>query len=155
MTDLDIRDATGEVFVATDEGVRVVLLSLGAPAEVLPWSAYGWSIAVQPQYSAVGTGVPPAAVEPPLATLRCYPNPIASQARIEYTLPAPADVVVGVYDLSGRLVAALEKGARAAGAHQVLWAGTSDEGGDVAAGVYFVRVETGGETLVGKAVLLK
>ncbi len=112
-------------------------------------------VAVQPQMTSVGTGVPE--VEPTVASvaLSCHPNPFGRRTSVSYFLPEPAVVELSVYDVSGRLVAALESGHRAAGEHTVRWDGTSARGRPAATGIYLVRLTAGTETRSIKTALLR
>jgi hypothetical protein len=65
-----------------------------------------------------------------------YPNPFRDETVISYHLNQGADVRVAVYDLSGRLVAELERGSRSPGKHKVVW-----DGSRLGSGVYLVRLE--------------
>lgn len=71
------------------------------------------------------------------------PNPFAGGTRLHYTLPRPGDVVVEIFDVSGRAVRRLEpEGEQAAGSHELAWDGRDGGGGALAAGVYFARLST-------------
>lgn len=48
-----------------------------------------------------------------------YPNPVSSQATIEYTLAGSSSVEVNVTDITGRLIQVLEKGEKASGVHML------------------------------------
>lgn len=61
---------------------------------------------------------------------------------LEYALSAADEVEIGLYDVSGRRIAALPAGWQDAGRHSVSWDALSG-GTHVAAGVYFVRVHAG------------
>ena len=61
----------------------------------------------------------------------------------------------GVYDLSGRVVRALQRGKLAAGSHRFDWNGRDEQGRKVPAGVYFVRLEATGRHLDSKLVKLQ
>jgi len=58
---------------------------------------------------------------PPSAHLQCYPNPIAGEATLSFTLPSRADVSVKIYDALGRLVSTLAAGDLSAGTHSMRW----------------------------------
>ncbi len=79
-----------------------------------------------------------------------YPNPFNSTTAINFTLPTHSRVEASVYDLLGREVATIHKSVMSAGNHKISWNAT-----DLSAGVYFVVLESGRETLVDKVVLLK
>ncbi|UCG29667.1 MAG: hypothetical protein JSV53_12075, partial [candidate division WOR-3 bacterium] len=59
------------------------------------------------------------------------------------------------YDAAGRLISALAEGMTEPGYYTVHWNGLDDQGRQVPAGVYFVRLETPDSRQVKKAVLLK
>ena len=69
-----------------------------------------------------------------------WPNPAAGRTTFAFTLPAPAEVSLRVYDLRGRLVRTVLAGERAAGAHAVSWDARDGRGRDVAAGSYVGRL---------------
>ena len=78
------------------------------------------------------------------------PNPFRRDLSIGYLLERPGRVRLGVYDLSGRKVATLEDGWRAAGAHEARWDGRDGEGRMLPTGVYLAVLETNGERLSRK-----
>ena len=65
-----------------------------------------------------------------------FPNPFNTSSTVRYDLPAPANIKLLVYDLSGRLVEKLADGEQPAGRHAV-----ELDGSELAAGVYFIRLE--------------
>lgn len=96
--------------------------------------------------------VGPAAALPPGAALQARPNPARGAVRLAFSLPLPEDVDARVFDVAGREVRRLHRGTLAAGAHELAWDGRDGEGREVAAGVYFARVETGATTRVARFV---
>ena len=84
-----------------------------------------------------------------------YPNPFNPSTRIRFTLPRASKVAVRVFDMSGREVATLLEGARAAGPHSLVWEGKNTAGELVRSGVYFLRLEAGGEVAVRKLALVR
>jgi hypothetical protein len=83
------------------------------------------------------------------------PNPFTARTRIDFDLPAGGAVQVGVFDATGRLVRTLlERVELPPGRHGLTWTGHDDFGRRLGAGVYFVRLRTGRETLVQRAILL-
>ena len=74
---------------------------------------------------------------------------------MSYSVPEAGRAVVAVYDVAGRLVARLVDGPVSAGPHEVVWDGKEDAGARAAAGVYFLRLEAGGESLTEKLMLLR
>jgi len=76
-----------------------------------------------------------------------YPNPFAKGVvRMQYAVGgAGADVKIGVYDLSGRLVRELVNGFAPAGRHEIAWDGLASDGSRVRPGMYFVQSRIAGE----------
>ena len=87
--------------------------------------------------------------------LSIAPNPFNPATRIEFTLDGPAPVRLAVYAVSGRLVRRLVDEELPGGVHAATWDGTDASGTSVASGIYFVRLTTGKQTLVRKAVLTR
>ncbi len=82
--------------------------------------------------------------------LTSYPNPTSRQATVEYALPEAGEVTLEVYDVLGRRVATLAEGRKQAGRHEV-----SLEASDLPSGVYFGRLEAGGETRTQKITVVR
>ncbi len=99
-----------------------------------------------------GTPVPAAAVRAPLTA---FPNPFTAATRAEFRLDTARPVRVDVRDVHGRAVVTLLDGALEAGAHSVAWNGRDARGGRVPAGVYFVRVDAGGDVQSKRVVHLR
>jgi hypothetical protein len=104
----------------------------------------------------VGVESTPSAA-PNAARLRVpHPNPVSSGAAvIAYELPRSGRVVLAIYDVRGRKVAALADRVETAGRHTAIWQGTSRTGTRVAGGLYFARLEYGGQTLHEKIVVVR
>jgi flagellar hook assembly protein FlgD len=64
-------------------------------------------------------------------------------------------VTVRVYDVRGQLVAELADGAYPVGRHQLEWRGRDTSGRAVSSGMYFFRIDRGGQVEIRKALLLK
>ena len=78
-----------------------------------------------------------------VAQSRLFPNPSRGPVTIEWTLAAPAEMDVRVYDLAGREIAAPVHGRFDAGKTHVGWDGRRFTGDLAAAGWYVVRVRGG------------
>jgi len=84
------------------------------------------------------------------------PNPFNPTTTIHFALPEPASVHLHVFDVRGRHVRSLADGrAYPAGDHQALWDGRNALGQQVASGVYFYRLTTGGFVATKRMVLMK
>ncbi|HEX7077531.1 MAG TPA: S8 family serine peptidase [Candidatus Eisenbacteria bacterium] len=106
-------------------------------------------------YRAVST-VPTAVAEAggaPSFALVAGPNPVTASAAMRFTLPADGPARLEVYDVSGRRVRTLADGGLLAGPHLVRWDGRDDRGARLASGVYFARLQSGGDTRSAKVVL--
>ncbi len=79
-----------------------------------------------------------------------YPNPFNPQTTIRFNIPAPTNVQLKVFDISGREVATLTDGLLTAGAHEVEW-----DARDFASGVYLYRLTAGEYSAVKQLTLLK
>ncbi len=73
-----------------------------------------------------------------------YPNPFNPSTTIAFSLAAPADVRLGIYDLQGREIARLVDGRQQAGGHSVAWNGRATDGRRVASGTYLARLAIDG-----------
>ncbi len=84
-----------------------------------------------------------------------YPNPFNPVTTIAFDLPKTGTVRIVIYDLLGRALKTLVEGERAAGSYSIHWDGRSDDNRPAAAGIYFCRLESGGEARVIKLTLIK
>lgn len=82
------------------------------------------------------------------------PNPSRGTSRIPFALPVESRVRLEVLDVQGRLVASLVDGVMPSGRHEAMWSGATP-GGQVRPGLYFVRLEVRGQSLVRTVVLMR
>ena len=106
-------------------------------------------------FSAATSAVGDPATSPLLTGAAVEPNPFDAETSFRWSLPAPARVRVGVYDLRGRLVATLLDEERPSGDGSVRWDARDDRGRSVAAGVYFVHVDVPGASFSRRVVRLR
>ena len=71
-----------------------------------------------------------------------YPNPFNPQTTVSFSLERDEWAEVGVYELTGRLVAVLDDRTFAAGTHSLIWRGCDSSGRAMPSGTYVVRLET-------------
>ena len=84
------------------------------------------------------------------------PNPFNPMTTIKYDLPVGTRVSLRIFDISGRLIAVLKNGEfETAGRHEVVWRGRDQADRQVAAGVYFYRLEGGTFNQTRRMMLVK
>lgn len=84
-----------------------------------------------------------------------YPNPFNAGTTLEYAIPRRAEISLVIYNLLGQVVKRWPSEIQTAGHYTVYWDGRSDDGRDLASGVYFFRMEASDFRAVRKLVLLK
>ena len=92
------------------------------------------------------TGVGPIAGDGAGAALELgapSPNPARAEVRVALALARGGRVDASVHDVTGRRVRRLDSRELASGKHTLAWDRADDSGAAVAAGVYFLRVESG------------
>jgi photosystem II stability/assembly factor-like uncharacterized protein len=82
------------------------------------------------------------------------PNPVAHGTAIRFGLPSAGRVSLRVFDVQGRVVAALVDGALPAGTHDARW-DTRAAGRPLPSGVYFVRLEQGTDVRTQRLVVIR
>ncbi|MBN4057149.1 T9SS type A sorting domain-containing protein [bacterium AH-315-J21] len=84
-----------------------------------------------------------------------YPNPFNPSTKINYTLASKSLVTLEVYNVLGQTVKTLISGVREAGVWEVTWDGDSDNGSQVASGMYFYKLTAGDFVQTRKMLLMK
>ncbi len=79
-----------------------------------------------------------------------FPNPFNPTTQIEYSIPKDGIVKLGVYNILGQEVAELVGGNLRAGSHKIIF---NAQG--LASGVYYYRLESGGNAAIKKLLLIK
>ena len=95
--------------------------------------------------------------------LQNYPNPFNPECWIPFELSERARVVIKIYSITGQLIRTLELGEKDAGCYlekdgnhaAAHWDGHNEDGEEVSIGVYFYRLEAGGQVSTRKMVVLK
>ena len=95
------------------------------------------------------TGIVFPDVAPALVAVAATPNPFSGAVGVVFSLSAPAEVDLTVYDVYGREVGSLlDDAAYAAGEHEVAWDGRGGTGQEVPPGVYLCRISVPGDATV-------
>ena len=80
------------------------------------------------------------------------PNPFHSETMFRFALTNAQEVNLSISDASGRVVNTMHTTAQQ-GLNTIVWKGQSNQGTNLAAGVYFVRLQTQSGSVVRKVVL--
>ena len=91
-----------------------------------------------------------------LALAAPAPNPLRARAtsQLTFTLPSAQRVTLTIFDAAGRPVRTLADGLQSAGVHTIPFDGLGTNGSHLAAGLYFVRLDAGGQRLTRRLALL-
>jgi hypothetical protein len=87
--------------------------------------------------------------------LPAAPSPFVEHTAIPFVLPRAGEARLALFDLRGRLVRVLLAGPAVAGRSSARWDGRDEDGREVAAGAYFVRLSFEGQERLGKIVRLR
>ncbi len=95
--------------------------------------------------------------QPPLLSTvlhQNYPNPFNPMTTISFELMEGNHVHLAVYNIEGKRVLTLIDRTLDGGIHKVRWDGTDAYGNPAASGIYFCRLQVGGNRLTRKMVLI-
>ena len=84
-----------------------------------------------------------------------YPNPFNPTTNFYIDVPEAGNLIVRVFDVSGRLVNELMNTQVVAGRISSRWSGKNSAGAMSPTGIYFLQVETGSNYHVQKLALVK
>jgi hypothetical protein len=159
------RDGLNELtVVGYDQNVYIWDLTAAFNTSRLPWPFFrhdtrntgrfstGFQVGIEDQ--------PPAAPVARPAFHAAVPNPFHPATTLAFDVPGQAGgarpVTLDIYDVTGRLVRRLLEGPVGTGRQSVNWDGRGQDGRGLGAGVYFARIEIGGNfTATQKLTLLR
>jgi hypothetical protein len=81
-------------------------------------------------------------------------QPVEGGGTWRVSLAAPATVRARLYDLNGRVVREFPAADWNAGVHEIHWDGATSWGEEAPSGIYFLRIEAGGQEAIQKVVKL-
>ena len=84
-----------------------------------------------------------------------HPNPCTRGTTFELALARSGEASLAIYDAGGRRVRSLLGGEAPAGTRTVTWDARDDAGARVPAGLYFARLEVGGERCARRVLVLR
>jgi hypothetical protein len=131
---------SGDILLANQGGANIVKVDPGTGSMSVLFA----DPALQQPFGIMTLGAPLLAVDgpkplPDALELAPSPNPAVDRVRMDYALPREAHVRLGLYDISGRVVANLVDRVLPAGRYSA----SLDTRG-MSAGVYFCRLDAGG-----------
>ena len=83
-----------------------------------------------------------------------YPNPFNPHTNIRFTVPAPSNVTVAIYNLLGQNIRTFEKRCEP-GTHTFRWDGKNSSGEEIASGIYLYKLSAGSHKEIRKMVLIR
>lgn len=84
-----------------------------------------------------------------------YPNPFNPSTSIEYSVSAPSNVKLEIYDIKGELVKSLLNTFQNSGSYKINWNGSTLYNSRAASGIYFYTLSIGERVESRKMILLK
>ncbi len=84
-----------------------------------------------------------------------YPNPFARLVHLGYSVNAPGNLQMTIYNASGQFLRSLMDSYSSEGSYTATWDGSDGLGNRVPPGVYFIRIYFGGVRLQEKVVMLE
>jgi uncharacterized protein (TIGR02145 family) len=146
-TDLTLGSALASIEFRTLQDVET---SINWQADIRDRSGMIWEKASgQTDFSTV----PPLPIV--FALHQNFPNPFNPTTTVRYDLPEDSRVRLTVYDIQGREVTIISNDIQPAGFRSIIWNGRDSHGRSVAAGMYFLRLDTPSYHDTRKMILLK
>ena len=83
------------------------------------------------------------------------PNPFSGKTSITYEIPDRSFVSLKIYNATGQLIKIIEEGKKEAGRYIAVWDGFNEYRNKVPAGIYFYNLETDGNKITKKMILIR
>ena len=83
------------------------------------------------------------------------PNPFSGKTSITYEIPDRSFVSLKIYNATGQLIKIIEEGEKEAGRYIAVWDGFNEYRNKVPAGIYFYNLETDGNKITKKMILIR
>lgn len=99
------------------------------------------------------SGTPPIPVKSGIQNI--YPNPFNPTTTLVFYLVKPGFLDVSIYNSRGQIVRGFNEGFKENGEYRLLWDGMDDNGAPCASGTYVIRMKSGNDIFMRKAMLLK
>jgi len=83
------------------------------------------------------------------------PNPTKESSTITIDLSAPVEAEISIFNLKGQKVRSLAENLPLSGKHSIVWDGKDSRGQRVNSGIYFIRINAGGEISTKRLIIMK
>jgi flagellar hook assembly protein FlgD len=90
-----------------------------------------------------------------MTLMQNYPNPFNPSTHISFSLPQTQHVRLSIYNMRGQLVKTLVNEKLKAGQNTLTWDGKDNRGNPVATGIYSYRIQSNGQSISRKMMLMK
>ena len=84
-----------------------------------------------------------------------YPNPFNGRTTIEYLIPSASNILLKIYDMSGKEIKTLYNGYHNSGRAKIIWDGKDKNSQLVSSGIYYYSIVSGQSSLAKKLTLVK
>jgi len=84
-----------------------------------------------------------------------FPNPFNPTVSITYSMIEDGEVGIKIFNQKGQLIKTLWSGHKSEGNYIIHWDGTNSDGSLCGSGVYFIRMDSGKQQYMRKAVMMK
>lgn len=85
---------------------------------------------------------------------RSFPNPFSTKTSIQYYINKPGFVNLVIYSITGEKIRVLVNESQNYGLQTTDWNATNSHGQRVSSGIYFYRLQAGGQIKTGKLILM-
>ncbi len=101
------------------------------------------------------SGIPESATATRLFLAAPQPNPFGGVTALRFVLPSRNTVRLGLWDVQGREVRSLMDTVLPPGLHEAHWDGSTNSGRQAPSGMYYLRLEAGGQSAVRRILRVR
>lgn len=106
-------------------------------------------------WNADDTSISEASAPPPTQALQLWPNPFRSSTNIACQIAKSGKAELKVYNVKGQLVRTLDLGHKSSGRFELAFDGKDSSGRQLSSGVYLFQLSAGGQSSLGRGLILK
>lgn len=145
------------IYYITNDGAGLTYMDavLNTTDNSITFTAPQWGIAGIYEFPGATSTEPLSIPSAAVALYQNHPNPFNPSTKISYSLPTECNVILEIFDISGKLVKTLINGKESAGIQSIEWDGCDAVNKQVTSGIYFYRLTAGKEKIAKKMVLLR